>query len=106
MKRNSRQDSIAVKLLNESYHYHKRVVFESEHAVKKYDLDKVGVSRSIVQHMECVASDFTGKIRLIIDNEIIGDNLNTKWYLEYFSTPSYYSYKQRAYAKYLENLEK
>ena len=106
MDKNFKKDSIAIDLLNNSYHYHKRVIFESNNGIKKYDYMKIRASHRIVEHIDCVANDLSGKIKLIIDSEVIGNKKGTKWYTEYFSAPSYYRTRKIAYRMFLENIEK
>ena len=106
MDKKFQEDSNLIDLINSSYHHHKRVVYESENGVSGYDYMKVRASRRIVNHIDNVVNDMTGKIRLIIDCEVIGNKKGTKWYTEYFSTPSYYRARKLAYRTFLENIEK
>ena len=101
-----KNDSNLIDLYNQSYHYHKRVLLEAETGVKDYDYMKVRASHRIVSHIENVTNDFTGKTKLIIDSEILGNKKGSKWYTEFFSTPSYYRARRIAYRMFLENIEK
>ena len=102
----AKKDSHLVDLINSSYHYHKRVLFEAENGIKDYDYMRIRTSHRIVAHIESVINDLTGKERLIIDNEIIDNKKGSKWYVEYFSTPAYYQARKVAYRVFLENIEK
>lgn len=106
MKNCINDDSYLIDLINESYHYHKRVLNEVENGIKNYDYLKVRASHIVVSHIDNVVNDLTGKIRLIIDSEVIGNKKGTKWYVEYFSTPSYYRARKIAYRMFLKNIEK
>lgn len=106
MKIDYKEDSYKIDLINDSYHYHKRVLREIENGIKEYDYMKVRTSYKVVSHIDNVANDFTGKIKLIIDSEVIGNKKGSKWYTEYFSTPAYYRARRIAYRMFLENIEK
>lgn len=106
MKNSFKQDSYLIDLINESYHYHKRVLIEAENGIKDYDYMKVRASHKVVAHIDNVAKDLTGKTKLIIDSEVLGNKKGSKWYTEYFSTPSYYRARKVAYRMFLENIEK
>lgn len=106
MKYSFKEDSYKIDLINDSYHYHKRLLKEVESGVKEYDYIRVRTSYKIVAHIDNVANDFTGKIKLIIDSEVIGNKKGSKWYTEYFSTPAYYRARKLAYRMFLENIEK
>ena len=106
MKNSFKQDSYLIDLINESYHYHKRVLSEAENGIKDYDYMKVRASHKVVAHIDNVAKDLTGKTKLIIDSEVLGNKKGSKWYTEYFSTPSYYRARKVAYRMFLENIEK
>ena len=99
-------DSQIIDLVNRSYHHHKRVLFEAENGIKDYDYMKLRASRRVVNHIDNVVNDLTGKTKLIIDREVIGNDKGSKWYTEYFSTPAYYSARKVAYRLFLENIEK
>lgn len=105
-KANYKKDSYLVDLVNQSYHYHKRVLLEAETGVKDYDYMKLRASHKIVKHIENVSNDFTGKTKLIIQSEVLGNKKGSKWYTEFFSTPSYYRARRIAYRVFLENIEK
>ena len=106
MNKKIKYNSKMIDLINKSYHYHKRLLFEVENGVKNYDYFRVRTSKNVVSHIEAVASEFSGKLKLVIDNDVIGDKKGTKWYTEYFSAPSYYRARQIAYDMFLENIEK
>lgn len=106
MNKSFKEDSIKIDLINDSYHYHKRLLNEIEHGIKEYDYMKVRASHKIVAHIDNVAKDFSGKMKLIIDSEVLGDKKGSKWYEEYFSAPSYYRARKLAYRAFLENIEK
>lgn len=102
----NKQDSLLIDLINQSYHYHKRVIAEASEGIKDYDYMKVRNSTKIVKHIDHVANDFTGKMKLIIDSEVLGNKKGSKWYIEYFSTPGYYRARKLAYRTFIENIEK
>lgn len=101
-----KKDAYQIDLINDSYHYHKMVLKEAETGVKDYDYMRVRASHKVVSHIDNVANGFNGKIKLIIDSEVIGNKKGTKWYTEYFSTPSYYRARKVAYRLFLEKIEK
>ena len=106
MKNSFKDDSFLIDIINQSYHYHKRLLKEAESGVKDYDYMRVRASHKIVSHIDNVTNDLTGKYKLIIDSEVIGNKKGSKWYTEYFSTPSYYRARKVAYRMFLENIEK
>lgn len=101
-----RRNSALVDLINSSYHFHKRMLYESRNGIKDYDYMRIRTANRIVSHIETVVNDFQGKDKLIIDSEIIGNKKGSKWYTEFFSTPSYYRARKQAYRVFLENIEK
>ena len=106
MNTDFKHDSNLIDVINKTYRYHKRLLNEVENGVKSYDYMRVRASHNVVSHINNVANDFTGKTKLIVDSEILGDKKGTKWYMEYFSTPSYYRARKLAYRMFIENLEK
>lgn len=106
MKNSTKNDSYLIDLINQSYLYHKRVINEVANGVKEYDYMRLRASHKVVDHIDNVANDFTGKIKLIIDSEVLSNKKGSKWYREYFSTPSYYRARKIAYRTFLENIEK
>lgn len=100
------KDSYLIDLVNQSYHYHKRVLLETESGVREYDYIRIRASRKIVSHIDNVTNDLSEKYKFIIENEVINNKKGSKWYMEYFSTPSYYRNRKRAYRLFLENIEK
>lgn len=103
---NNKDDSYLIDVMNSTYHHHKRVLFEAECGIKDYDYMDLRASRRIVNHIDNVAKDLTGKNKLIIDSEVIGNKKGSKWYTEYFSIPGYYRARKVAYRLFLENIEK
>lgn len=106
MDKRFKKDLHLIDLINSSYHYHKRVLFEVENGIKDYDYMRVRASHRVVAHIDSVIRELKGKDRIIIDNEIIENKMGSKWYTEYFSTPSYYQARKNAYRVFLENIEK
>lgn len=106
MQKSFKQYSNEVDLLNEAYHHHKRVLFEAENGIRNYDSEKVKAAHKIVNHVDGVINDLQGKYKLIIENEIISNKKGSKWYTEFFSTPSYYRTRKVAYKMFIENIEK
>ena len=106
MNSKEKADAHLIDLFNQTYRYHKRVIYEYENGIKDYDFMKFRASSKIVKHIDTVASEFTGKIKLIIDSEVLGNKKGTKWYQEYFSAPCYYQTRKVAYRLFLENIEK
>lgn len=106
MASNAKKDSNLIDLINKTYHYHKRVLFEAENGIKNYDYLRVRASRIVVSHIDNVVNDLTGRIKLIIESEVVGNMKGTKWYIEFFSMPSYYRARKIAYKMFIENIEK
>ena len=106
MKEDFKKDLQEIDLLNEAYHHHKRVLFEAENGIKDYDIERVKASHKIVSHIDSVINDLQGKYKLIIESEIIGNKKGSKWYTEFFSTPSYYRTRKVAYRMFIEKIEK
>ena len=67
---------------------------------------KVRAAHKVVGHIDSVINDLNGKTKLIISSEVVGNLKGTKWYTEYFSTPSYYRARKVAYRIFLENINK
>ena len=101
-----KEDSYLIDLINDTYHYHKMVLNEAESGVRDYDYMRVRASHKVVSHIDNVADGFNGKIKLIIDSEVLGNKKGTKWYTEYFSVPSYYRARKIAYRLFIEKIEK
>lgn len=106
MQKTFKQYSYELDLLNEAYHHHKRVLFEAENGIRNYDSEKVAAAHRVVSHIDSVINDLQGKYKLIIESEIIANKKGSKWYTEFFSTPSYYRARKDAYRMFIENIEK
>ncbi len=106
MNRNYKKDVYLIDLISKSYLHHKRVLQEVENGVQEYDYMKVRASRRVVDHINNVVNDMPSREKIIIDNEVINNKKGSKWYMEYFSIPSYYRIRKDAYRMFLENIEK
>ena len=106
MDKKIEKDSCEIDIINESYHEHKRYLQEVEMGIKRFDAFHVRSSRIVVGHVESVTYSFSGKTRLILENEIIFNLKGTKWYTQYLSASAYYRANKIAYRKFLKSINK
>ena len=92
-----------IELLSRNYLNSKRIIKETEEDIIHTSYEKLKAYRRIVSHIENVAEGLGEKERLIIQKEVI-EGRSGKWYLEYFSAPSYYRHRRKAYAEFLRCL--
>lgn len=97
---------LTIDALNKSYHYHKHVLFEDENGITHYECNRLWYSRRSVSRIESTVSMLPERERLIIEAEIINSKIGTKWYREFFSTPSYYRNRKLAYKMFLDMVNK
>ena len=101
-----RELSNVIDALNSSYHYHKHVLFEDEYGVTHYECNRLWHSRRSVMKIESTLEMLPEKERLIIEAEVINSKKGTKWYREFFSTPSYYRNRKAAYKMFIDLINK
>ena len=92
-----------IELLSRNYLNSKRIIRETEEDIIHTSYEKLKAYRRIVSHIENVAEGLGEKERLIIQKEVI-EGRSGKWYLEYFSAPSYYRHRRKAYSEFLRCL--
>ncbi len=99
------KERLEISLISKSYINNKRIIRESEENIIKRNYEDLRVCHRIVDHIESVTSTLDEKERLIIENEVINGQ-SGKWYTEYFSAPTYYRQRRKAYKSFLRCLEK
>ena len=99
----SRKNKFEIQLLSENYLNSKRIIDEAEKCIIKCPSYRLHSHRRIVSHIEYVADTLRDKERFIIINEVIMGK-SGKWYLEFFSAPTYYRIRNRAYTQFLNCL--
>lgn len=92
-----------IELLSRNYIDSKRKLKDHEQKTVRYSVDRVRLYRRIVTHIEDVIAILPEKERIIIENEVIKGRSGA-WYLEYFSAPSYYRHRSKAYDNFLRCL--
>ena len=92
-----------IELLSRNYINSKRIIKETEEDIIHTSYERLKAYRRIVSHIENVAETLGEKERLIIQKEVI-EGRSGKWYLEYFSAPSYYRHRRKAYSEFLRCL--
>ncbi len=92
-----------IELLSKSYRNSKRILREADSQLFHYDRLILSQHRRIVAHIENVAESLDERDRFIIQKEVIEGNLGN-WYLDYFSTSSYYRHRKKAYNEFLRCL--
>ena len=97
------KDKFEIELLSRNYLNSKRIIRETEEDIIHTSYEKLKAYRRIVSHIENVAEGLGEKERLIIQKEVI-EGRSGKWYLEYFSAPSYYRHRRKAYSEFLRCL--
>jgi len=103
---NDEQLLLDIDALNKSYHYHKHVLYEDENGLSHYDPEKLFYSRRTVLRVESILDMMPRRERLIIEAEVIGSKKGTKWYIGFFSAPSYYRIRRQAYKMFLDLVNK
>ncbi|MBO4919202.1 MAG: hypothetical protein J5365_03500 [Erysipelotrichaceae bacterium] len=97
------KDKFEIELLSRNYINSKRIIKETEEDIIHCSYERLKAYRRIVSHIENVAECLGEKERLIIQKEVI-EGKSGKWYLEYFSAPSYYRHRRKAYSEFLRCL--
>ena len=105
MEEKEQLDCIKINLLSKSYILHKRKIREAEMQIVARNYDELRVAHKICDHIENVVNELDDKEKLIIESEVIKGKTG-RWYDEYFSAPSYYRIRKRAYSIFLNSLEK
>ena len=97
------KERFEIELLSRNYLNSKRIIRETEEDIIHTSYERLKAYRRIVCHIENVAEGLGEKERLIIQKEVI-EGRSGKWYLEYFSAPSYYRHRRKAYSEFLRCL--
>ncbi|MBR2534139.1 MAG: hypothetical protein IKE50_05105 [Erysipelotrichaceae bacterium] len=97
------KEKFKIELLSRNYLNSKRIIKETEEDIIHTSYERLKAYRRIVSHIENVAEGLGEKERLIIQKEVI-EGRSGKWYLEYFSAPSYYRHRRKAYSEFLRCL--
>ena len=105
MSINEDENSVKINLLSKSYILHKRKIREAETQVVARNYEELRVAHKICDHIENVANELDDKEKLIIESEVLKGKTG-RWYDEYFSAPSYYRIRKKAYSIFLNSLEK
>ena len=96
---------IKIALLSQSYIASNRIISDHETFIRRRSYEDIRTSSMIVSHMEDVSSRLAPEERLIIEKEVFQGETG-KWYLQYFSTSSYYRYRSKAYRNFLNIIER
>lgn len=99
------KERLEISLISKSYINNKRIIRESEENIIRRNYEDLRVCHRIVDHIESVANTLDEKERLIIENEVMNGQ-SGKWYTSYFSAPTYYRQRRKAYKSFLRCLEK
>ena len=97
------KEKFEIELLSRNYLNSKRIIKETEEDIIHTSYERLKAYRRIVSHIENIAEGLGEKERLIIQKEVI-EGRSGKWYLEYFSAPSYYRHRRKAYSEFLRCL--
>ena len=97
------KEKFEIELLSRNYLNSKRIIKETEEDIIHTSYERLKAYRRIVSHIENVTESLGEKERLIIQKEVI-EGRSGKWYLEYFSAPSYYRHRRKAYSEFLRCL--
>ena len=97
------KEKFEIQLLSQNYLESKRKLKDYDERLVHYSLEKIKNFRRIVTHIEDIVMMLPEKQRIIIENEVLLGKTGA-WYLEYFSAPSYYRHRDRAYKNFLRNL--
>lgn len=100
---NKEKTRLEIQLLSENYIKSKRILKKAEKGYSIYDIRRINTHRDIVNHIEATIETLNEKDRLIIQKEVI-EGLKGEWFIGYFSKPSYYRNRQRAYERFLNCL--
>lgn len=92
-----------IDLLSKNYIQSKRQIIEHEAEIMRVNKERLKALKRVVDHIEHVAESLDDKEKLIIKNEVINGKKG-KWYLEYFSKPTYYRIRYKAYHNFLRCL--
>jgi len=98
------QSRFLIEILSKSYVSSLRCLQENEDGILNKEQFKLDNCRKIVRHIEAVADTLSPKERFIIIKEVI-EGQTGKLYLGYFSPPSYYRIRAKAYKNFLHCLE-
>ena len=100
---NKEKTRLEIQLLSENYNKSKAILKKVEKGYTVYDIRRINTHRNIVSHIESTVESLSDKDRLIIEKEVI-EGLKGEWFLGYFSKPSYYRNRQKAYERFLNCL--
>ena len=92
-----------IETLSRSYIESKRIIRESEENVINPGFGKLDRCLRIVRHIENVVDCLEENDQFIIRKEVI-EGKRGNWYLEYYSSTSYYRLRDKAYDNFLRCL--
>lgn len=92
-----------IELISKNYMQSKRVILENEENILHMSSRQLEPHRRIVYHIEYVVRSLDERDRFIIEKEVM-EGRRGKWYLDYFTEPSYYRNRIRAYKNFLNCL--
>jgi len=97
------KDRFEIELLSKSYRNSKRILKEVEAQLFHLDRMRMNDHQRIVMHIENVIESLDERERFILEKEVL-EGKTGNWYLEYFSMPSYYRLRRKAYSEFLRCL--
>ena len=99
----SKKELTDIAVLSRSYINHKRVLDEAERGIFAYKPHRLEASKRMVEHIEAVTESLPEMDRIIIENVVLKGKTG-RWYDLYFSAPTYYRIRKRAFKTFLNNL--
>ena len=98
-----KQDKLEIELLSREYIKNKMIIEDVLEKGIKYPKERFKSSHTIVNRIENALKILDEDDRLIIQKELI-EGERGYWYLEYFSSSTYYRHRDRAYENFLHCL--
>jgi len=93
-------------ILNRSYHHHKDLLAENDNGLCKHSYYRVLESRRVVARYENTIKELPERVRFILNAELIDNKFGSKWYREFYSTPTYYRNRKIAYKMFIISVNK
>ncbi len=103
MNKGFNEERFQIELLSRRYLTSKRIVRESQEAIKGCPRRELEMHRRIMYHIEYVTQSLDDNDRFIIEKEVI-EGRRGKWYSAYFSPTAYYRHRKKAYDSFLRCL--
>ena len=99
----TKKELMDIAMLSRSYIVHKRIVKEAQENIIKPMPHRLEASMKMCQHIENVTQSLPEKDRIIIENVVLQGKTG-RWYDLYFSAPTYYRLRVKAYKTFLNSL--